>query len=87
LLCNEKNKKAFVLADWVDEMKRKGKPRTVEFHERIERPPLGIVVLPMFVRPTKRPGYEMSSSAKSVVIANFRPPLVRVVRMSARSPI
>ena len=36
----------------------------------------------MIVGPTKRPGFEMSSLAKSAVIADLRSPLVGAVRVS-----
>jgi hypothetical protein len=51
--------------------------RTVELHERIERPPLGMVVLFMHVGPAKRPGFEVSSVTELRIIHNLRPPLVK----------
>jgi len=49
--------------------------RTVELHEGIERPPLGMVVLSMHVRPAKRPGFEVSSMTELRIIHDLGPPL------------
>jgi hypothetical protein len=49
--------------------------RTVVLHERIERPPLAIVVLSMLVGPAKRPGFEVSSVTEFRIIHNLRSPL------------
>ena len=46
-------------------------------HERVECPPLGIVVLPMAVGPIKRPGFEVCSALEPGVIVDLVSPLVR----------
>ena len=51
--------------------------RTVVLHERVECPPLGIVVLPMAVGPIKRPGFEVCSALELGVIVDLGSPLVR----------
>jgi hypothetical protein len=49
--------------------------RTIKLHERIKCPKPGIIVLLVVVRPTKRPGLEVSTGRKLRVIIDLRSPL------------
>jgi hypothetical protein len=51
--------------------------RTVQLHEGIERPILGIIALFMLVGLTKRPGLEVSSVPELGVIPDLGSPLRR----------
>jgi hypothetical protein len=51
--------------------------RTVQLHEGVEHPILGIVALFMFVGLTKRPGLEVSSGTKLGVIPDLGSPLIK----------
>ena len=57
--------------------------RTVELHERIECPILGIIALFMLVGLTKRPGLEVSSMPELGVIADLGSPLIKDVSRAA----
>jgi hypothetical protein len=60
--------------------------RTVQLHEGIERPILGIIALFMPVGLTKRPGLEVSSVLELGVIPDLGSPLIKkeVSRAAAR---
>ena len=60
--------------------------RTVELHERIECPILGIIALFMLVRLTKRPGFEVSSVPEPWVTADLRSPLIKGVSKAGQRP-
>jgi hypothetical protein len=62
-----------IQGDW------KVRTRTVELHEGIERPPLGILVLSMLVSPAQRQWFEVSSVRELWVILNLRSPLVKKI--------
>jgi len=51
--------------------------RTVELHERIECPILGIIALFMLVGLTKRPGFEVSPVPELWVTPDLRSPLIK----------
>jgi len=53
----------------------KTKRRTVELHERIERPDLGVVILPVGIGSTYRQGLEVSSVPELCVFTDLRSPL------------
>ena len=57
--------------------------RTVELHERIECPILGIIALLMLVGITKRPSLKVSPVPELWVIADLRSPLTKEVSLAA----
>ena len=59
--------------------------RTIELHERIKCPVLGIIVLFVVVRPTKRPSLEVGTGRQLRVIIDLRSPLNKQ-RQSDRVP-
>ena len=58
--------------------------RTVELHERIECPPLGIFVLSMLIGPAKRPRFKVSSVRELWVILDLGSPLIKEVSQNPR---
>jgi hypothetical protein len=60
--------------------------RTVQLHEGIERPILGIIALFMPVGLTKRPGLEVSSVLELGVIPDLGSPLIKKESKSGSSP-
>jgi hypothetical protein len=51
--------------------------RTIQLHEGIERPILGIIALFMLVDLTKRPGLEVGSLPELGVIPDLGSPLIK----------
>jgi hypothetical protein len=55
----------------------KAKRRTVELHERVERPDLGVVILPVSIGSTYRQGCEVSSVPEFWIFSDLGSPLPR----------
>ncbi len=61
--------------------------RTVEIHERVECPVLGVVVVVVIVRPAEREGFEMSPIPQFRIAGDLGSPLVTRNRVSGNVQI